>query len=252
MKFSRSLPLVTLSLFSVVCPLQGATTLGVSDIMFTGFSSEGATEDFSVVSFVTIEAGTVVYFSDRPWNGSSFDTSNSLADGEIVWTITSDVLPGTNVVFNMDSTNSFVASTTLGTVTGGFGTVSGLSTAGEIIFAYQGGSGSPSFVHALNYRDEYATPTAGDTLDSLKPSALNVTNGDVLFNPHVDNGSFTDRSSQASLEDYKALISDPSNWTTSADDLTLSSAEFTVVPEPSTSILAGMSALALAFLRKRQ
>lgn len=250
----KSLHLPSLSLLSIlaaVSPIHGATTLGVSDIMFTGFSSEGPTEDFSIVTFVTIEAGTVVYFSDRAWDGSAFDTSNSLADGEIVWSITSDILPGTSVVFNMDSTNSYVASATSGNASGGFGTASGLSAGGETIFAYQGGSGSPSFVHGLNYRGVYETPTSGDTLDSLRPSALGVTNGDVVFNPHIDNGSFTDRSSQSSLADYKALISDPANWTTSNDDLALSSGSFTVVPEPSASILTGISVIALAFVRRR-
>lgn len=232
-------------------PASAATVLGVSDIMFAGFSSEGTTEDFSFVTFVDLEAGTEIRFTDRPWTGSALDATNNLADGEIVWTAGSAITAGSVVVISMDPGNSFAAAATTGTATGSFGTNSGLSTAGEIIFAYQGTAAEPDFIHGLNYRDVYDTPTAGDTLDSLLPTVLNVPNGNTLLPVSFDNGQFDARNSLPTLADYKAALSNPANWTLSDDDLALTTTPFTAVPEPSAAVLLGLGAAGLVLRRRR-
>lgn len=234
----------------LAAPSFAATVLGVSDIMFVGYSAEGATEDFSFVTFVELDSTTSIRFSDRPWTGTAFDTTNSVADGEIVWSSSSTISAGSVVTININMT-SFVASASTGSVTGNFGTT-GLSTAGEIIFAYQGTAGIPQFVHAVNYRKLYDTPSAGDTLDSFLPAALNVTNGNLIINSTTDdNAEFQSRGTQTSLANYKALISNPANWTVTDDEITLSTTSFTTIPEPSSVLGLVVGSVMLLNRRRR-
>lgn len=220
--------------------------------MFVGYSSEGATEDFSFVTFVELTANTQIRFSDRPWTGSAFDTSNTAADGEVAWTNGSTVIsPGSVIIISVTADpNPIASSASIGTTTGNFSTT-GLSTGGEIIFAYQGTTTVPSFIHALNYRGLYDTPSTGDTLDSLLPASLNTTNGNVIVSSGIDNGEFSIRNNQNNLLAYKALISTPSNWTTSDTEFPLSATAFSVVPEPSSFLLFGAAAL-FSLGRKRR
>src|SRR5262245_13672627 len=100
-------------------------------IAFTGFNADG-NDSLAFVALAIIPAGTTIFFSDREWTGSAFNS------GEGGWSWTSpgsDIAPGTIITISDISDSDGVAiSANIGTASGG----SGLGADNEIVYAYIG------------------------------------------------------------------------------------------------------------------
>src|SRR5262249_42652466 len=86
-----------------------------------------------------IAAGTVIYFTDNEWTGSSFVTGES----NWSWTATADVAAGTLVTMDGIAAGN-TATSNLGTIAFTESTARGIETPTEGIFAYVAAPNAPS------------------------------------------------------------------------------------------------------------
>jgi hypothetical protein len=209
---------------------QAATTLAAGDLAFTGMARESAYGGWSFVSFVTIDAGTQITFSDLGLTaGGAFKTSVQ-KENTWVWTATSAVAAGTQVVVYGGS-----YSTAAGTVSGGTsgnggsnvstGTLAALATADSLAYAFDFSSSGETvlalqgstFIGAMS---SYLTPAAAAAADNplasglaavqnLNYTAVNGGTGDgVISRTEWYRGP----TSGKTAAEYKALIFDMANW----------------------------------------
>ena len=68
---------------------------GPGSIAFTGFNADG-TENLAFVVLEDIPAGTVINFTDNAWNGTAFNTGESVWS----WTATGDIAAGSVVTID--------------------------------------------------------------------------------------------------------------------------------------------------------
>ena len=119
--------------------------LTAGSIAFTGFNGDGNDN----LSFVArpIAQGTVINFTDSNWNGSSF-ASGSNAESTMAWTATSAISAGT--VVNINNIGSGTLGASAGTVSFTNSNNTGLSNDSEVVYAYIGSAGSPTFLAAIS------------------------------------------------------------------------------------------------------
>jgi hypothetical protein len=207
-------------------------TLSVGDISIIGFRSD-ADDGISFVTWVAIPNGTSITFTDNAWDGSALLTNENTA----VWTNNtgSTIAAGTVIAGTFPSSPG-----TWDLGTGTSGTLSGIAAGGENIFAYQGPACNPSFIHGLSTNGAWLTSGIVANETSYLPAALNVSNGNFVVTPHIDNGQFTgSRSNQSTLAAYKPIVHNSSNWTYNDDGTvfgTLSSTDFTLGSNPEVNI----------------
>jgi hypothetical protein len=143
------------------------TNLSVGAIAFIAF--QGATPDlYRIVALEDIPANTRIWFTDKAWDGNGGTLAFTTAEGNNVWTNTtgSTITAGTVIQFDA------AGSATVGTG----GLISGLGSAGEQLFAYQGTLINPTFLAGYTSGSTISTgiPAASGT-DTWIPAAL--TNG---------------------------------------------------------------------------
>ncbi|HTU10086.1 MAG TPA: choice-of-anchor I family protein [Allosphingosinicella sp.] len=179
--------------------LNDDSALGAGSIAFTGFNADG-NDDIAFVALDDIPAGTVIYFSDREWQGSAFNTG----EGELAWTATSTVAAGTVVTI---SSYSAAPTASTGTISG----ASGLGASDEIIYAFVGSPNMPSAFLA-------AIANSGFAVDGGTLAGTGLTVGQTAIDLSALGGSpdiaiFTGaRSGQGDFGDYAAIINNSANW----------------------------------------
>lgn len=110
--------------------LSGQTDLAPGDIAFITLNADGD-ENFDFISFVDIEANTVIKFTDNAWNGLAMNSN----EGQIVFTANQIITKGTIISFTGEEDNQFVKS-------GNFN----ISSSGDNILVYQGDDENPNFL----------------------------------------------------------------------------------------------------------
>ncbi|WP_052184163.1 choice-of-anchor I family protein [Psychroserpens sp. Hel_I_66] len=102
--------------------------LNTGDMAFIAFNADGD-DDFAMVTFVDIPANTSIYFSDKEWTGTEFNSGEASYE----WQTGANIIPaGTIITFY---TISHIPTVSFGTIAGSPG---GLSSGSEAIFAFQG------------------------------------------------------------------------------------------------------------------
>ena len=230
--------LLLLSLLVAATTASAQTTLSAGDIYLTGFNADGS-KDFSFVTFVDIEGGTRIKFTDKGWNSSTGSFTNG--EGIVTYTAPDEGLEARTVVV-VTSPNSS-PSADVGTAVesdAGYN----FSGSGDQILVYQGEASSPTFIFALNtnstgWEDSPPSGSSESTKSNVPlgldvgTTALNVggterSNGETV-NADTDNGHYigprtadTPRSAVANLSD---------NWDfddgSGDQSFTLSSEDFT-------------------------
>lgn len=116
------------------------TALTAGSIGFTGFNADG-NDNLAFVALQDISAGTVITFTDNEWNGTAFNTGESVW----TWTATGDIAAG--AVITMDNLAAGLTSTSnLGTIAWLDETARGLDTGPEGVYAYTGTTAAPTFL----------------------------------------------------------------------------------------------------------
>jgi hypothetical protein len=165
------------------------TTLSVGDLVIVTGNGTGtypSTNGFDFVSRVDLDPGTVIYFTDKGWDGSLGTPfwRNTAAEGVVRYTVPASIPGGTIVHFD----DSLIASApgtwdmfSIDPITGAFGAASGanvmdFSTSGDNLLAFQGTGATPSFLYGIGWAAgttwiSSGTPTANN---SWAPAPLSV------------------------------------------------------------------------------
>ncbi len=166
--------------------------LNAGDILFTGYDATITTGDsFSFVALVTIPANTVIRFTDRGYfsTGTWQAGTGSGSEGTITWTVANAISPGAEIIITGLTASVYNPVTNSSTANGSI-TVSdpamtqglSLSTVGDQIIAFQGGSGSVTdggvvLIAGLHY---YNCPDGTTTAAWDSAACANGTNGSKL------------------------------------------------------------------------
>jgi hypothetical protein len=148
--------------FIVVCFLIIGTSnssraqLNPGDIMFTGFNSDDP-DGFSIVALAPIPIGTIIYFSDNNWSGTTF----TLTEGVLTWTVTSVIPAGTVVIFDNTYPGPATVSSGLAVATPNFN----LAAGGETLYCYLGAATIPTvFLTAISNNSFVSNTLSGTGL----------------------------------------------------------------------------------------
>lgn len=212
----------------MLIPFVGASaqsTLTAGDIVFTGYNSDDP-DQFSFLVLDTIEPGTVISFTDDGWYAAGGFRTN---EGVIAWTATSGVSCATEITITSTGTNTFSATTgSVATTTNGFS----LSTSGDQIIAFQGTTGSPTPIAAINM--DGTTGWAADAT-SANNSALptGLTNGvtALSFSAEYDDGKYNCSFVQGGKTYLDTAVNNQLRWTLSDNLVSLpAGCTFTCTP----------------------
>lgn len=230
MKRSILLGLLSLLLFSALLRTEAVaqTTLVAGDIAFSGYISTVTPDEYSFVLLRNITAGTTINFTDNSWlNTGVFRTGEQ----NVTWTATTALNAGQEIRISGTTASLASGAGSPGTVTG---TAINLNTSGDQILAFQGTTGSPTFISAIHMN--VYTVAGGDLADTtaatwdgiasdnsnasaLPPGLTTGTNAIWVGTPGVpasefDNARFTCGSaSVATVAAARAALNNPANWT---------------------------------------
>ena len=216
-----------------VITVNSVTVLTAGDIAFTGIQSDDP-DTFSFVLLKNVVDGTQIRFTDNRWNNAT----NTLATNENTLTLTFQ-----------NAGNGFAAGTHFVNVNGGLlpafrvvgsntsagqvsGSISGLSTAGDSLLAYQGSAptdgASSAWIAGINTRSWSSGVSNSES--ELPTALLNGVNAiQLTTGADVDNGAFSLASFVGSVAEIRSVVNNIKNWTTSNDIGPLSTTAFTIV-----------------------
>jgi autotransporter passenger strand-loop-strand repeat protein len=177
--------------------------LTAGSIAFTGFNADGD-DSLAFVSFSDIKAGTVIHFTDNAWNGTSFASDENVWS----WTATSDVAAGTIISMSGLGAGGSAASN-VGTVAFDTANARDIADINEVVYAYTGDASAPVFLTAITNAIFNASLGRGTLNGTGLTQGLDAKQMSTSPDVAVYVG---DRSSLASVEDYKAHIYDAANW----------------------------------------
>jgi len=192
----------------------GQTTLAEGDIAITGVNADNP-DQFSFVLLTDVLTGTIINFTDGGWNISGgfrgYNPSNGrISEGVVVWTSTTDLSCGTEIIITDTGSNTHSATSGLATEVADTGF--NLASAGDELIVYQGSASSPTFLYAVHYANANGWTDATDTNNSAIPSGLtNGINAIDLGNNDNSNYLCTVTSNQALILDAVANVN-ATNW----------------------------------------
>jgi len=242
--------LLALALLAVTAQASALTS---GDIAVIGYNTDGD-DKFAWVTLTDLAAGTTISFTDSSWQSTAFRASEHLdSGGPLTWTYGSTLAAGTVVSYAGKTPNTWSVGTAAGAAVD-------LSASGDQIFAFQGTTGSPSFIYGLQFANATgiaSAPTVSNSTNTTNvPGALSVEAGTMFNTGNFDDGYYLGATTGSRAELLSA-IANTSNWARSdseyATSLWATSFSVTAVPEPETyaMLLAGLGLVAGA-MRRRQ
>ncbi|MFY8019855.1 MAG: beta strand repeat-containing protein, partial [Bacteroidia bacterium] len=201
--------------------------LNAGDIAFVGFDGVGP-DRFSFVALKDIPENTRIWFTDKSWDGSLTTPAFTTAEATGVWTSPSGGLAkGTVITMTTDPTFSV----TLGTG----GLISGLSSVGEQLFAYQGSLTSPRFIAGFTSGSiqSTTTPTISET---WIPASLSLGLNFIKVSGTSNAAAFLTNASQINtITNQRTIIHDSLNWTSSSSAVNFPNWNFKILVDEPTS-----------------
>ena len=181
-----------------------ATVLSIGDVAIIAANTEdNGNPQMDLVSFILLKPigiGTVIFFTDRAWNGTTFAAAGG-GDGTFTYTAGADLPAGTVV-----------------TITQAQLTAAGinLSDAGDTIYVYQGTTAdAPTrFLHAVDIGDAVTGFPANTLLNTGLVSGTSAvafgTGAGIL---DIDNAEFGGRTHNIQMGDLFTRINTATSWT---------------------------------------
>jgi len=188
-----------------------ATTLSAGDIAFVGFKSNNP-DSFAFATFVTITAGTVIYFTDNAWTGTALATT----EGYLSWTATTDHAAGS--VVTLTAASGALTEANWATVSGSFA----MNASGDNLFAFQAAAfttapTTPTLLAGIVSRSFITTGTTSASTTylpsalALGATALDMTGSATTTSDGYYNGALT----TGTAAQLRAAIDNRANWFTS-------------------------------------
>lgn len=176
-------PLLLLQLCLLITSLGfSQTTLTEGDIAITGFNSKDP-DQFSFVLLTDITNGTSINFTDKGWVSAGGFPLNSdgkpKTEGIVIWTATSDLPCGTEIIVSETATDSGIYTASIGDAAEdpsdlGFALASNES---DQIIAFQGTNVDPTMLFAIHFGSETGWTDAKDSSGSNDPNNSEVPAG---------------------------------------------------------------------------
>ncbi|MEQ9609342.1 MAG: hypothetical protein RLN99_16915, partial [Kiloniellaceae bacterium] len=181
--------------------------LGIGDIAFTGFSSEGD-GNLAFVTFEDIPVGTVISFTDNKWDGSSFSSDES------VWTWTADADLPAGTVVTMNDLASASPTSNYGTIAFTDTTNVGIDQQNEVIYAFTGDVDAPTTFLTAFSNNQFATAYGTSPGTGLTSGVNAVAMGQSFVAPSNSEVAVYNRFTEGldDLEKYRAYINNERNW----------------------------------------
>ncbi len=244
-----------------------ATIFAEGDLSIIGFQLN-APDSFAFATWVDITDGTLVKFTDNAFlSNASANLANNARGSEnfIIWkNNTGGVIPAGTVITISDNVSAGI--TSIGTIVSG--NLSGLSSGGDNIFAYQGPATSGAFpdfasvaatttfngtvlfglyAQGTSLLTTWQTTGAGVTTNSYLPSQLlSDPTSNIALASNASRGQYIGaRNNQLTFNGYKAQVTNPANWTTAAGagTLTLDTTVFTLMSPAAITATGTLSAV---------
>lgn len=225
------------------------TTLTPGDLVIITANASGtypSTNGFDFVSRVDIDSGTIIYFTDKGWDGSlgvPFWRSG-LSEGVVRYTAPSAITAGTIVHFD-DSLIAGAPGTwdmfSIDGVTGAFGVASGsnvmdFATSGDNILVFQGTGAAPSFLYGTGWGGattwiSSGTPTSNN---SWVPTPLTLGTNAISLGSS-DNFQYSCGVSGFFSSGFLSSLANSANWANNTTPYSTSTCTFDVT-QPSVTI----------------
>jgi hypothetical protein len=167
------------------------------DLAFTAMNADG-NDDFALATFKDITANSSIYFSDKEWTGTSFNTGENSWE----WQTGPAVIPAGTVIF-FNNISDATRSVTLGSYVGVPG---GISATSDAIFAYLGTDvDTPiSFLAAIaNDPGAYGNLSGTGLTENLNA---------ITYPSSTDIGAYNGPRTGSGIGGYLAALNDPTNY----------------------------------------
>ena len=172
-----------------------ATTLSRGQVAIVGVNTEDSgnpqRDSISFILLSPITTGTVIFFTDRAWNGTTFAAAGS-GEGTFTYTAGTNLAAGTVITINQSQLTAAGIN---------------LSDAGETIYVYQGSNANTptTFLHALDIADGNGTFNGNLVNTGLVTGVSAVAVAD-------DNLEFGSRTHNISAPDLFLRLNDSHRW----------------------------------------
>ncbi|AUS05398.1 hypothetical protein [Pseudotamlana carrageenivorans] len=204
------------------------TTLGFSqtnltegDIAITGFNSEDP-DQFSFVILTDITNGTSINFTDKGWVSAGGFPLNSdgkpKTEGIVIWTATSDLPCGTEIIVSETATDSGIYTATVGEAKEepsdlGFALASNNS---DQIIAFQGTNVAPTMLFAIHFGSDTGWTDAKDSSNTNDPNNSEVPAGltdgvNAVYLGNLNNAYYNCSANQDQTLILESVVN-PLNW----------------------------------------
>jgi len=167
----------------------GQSTLSAGGIAIVAFAFDNP-DELSFIALEDIASSTVIYFTDNGWKA---DNSWRANEGTHTWTADASYAAGDIINFELSGP--------------------ALSSSGDQIIAYQGSSGDPTFLFAINSEGSGWQSDATNANTSAIPQGLTNGTNAIAFS-ETDNGYYSGTIG-ATAATMLSNVCNTDNWTTS-------------------------------------
>lgn len=211
------------------------TTLSAGDIAIIRMNEDSPSDGFSFVTLVEITSGTIIYFTEEGWAGSSW---NGNTESHLKYTATTTLNPGTVIHIDETSTADVFSIIGGGSLSFAWGTTGFNLSGGDQIIAYQTAETSkpltPIFIAGLTMNDGNSVNEPNDsqtgwtsasayTVSGVNVSRLpnGLTNGTHCISVFPDYNVLTEKDNarynciliSGTKDDLLKAINNNNNWT---------------------------------------
>lgn len=180
---------------SISIEFFGQTTLHPGDVALVQYNSTETVDVIKFVTFVFLDVGTEIHFTDRGWISETSEFRTEGSDGLYTWVATSSYGCGSVITVDLHSGVD-------------------LRVDGDQLLVYQGGDSNPNFIFALNNQGtdgEWQTTAINNRSSGIPLGLTNTVNAVALpdlFNAMYDAGQIENQSRPEIL----TSICNKDNW----------------------------------------
>ena len=258
MSFHSSLPFAAITATLLSSSSFGALIAG--DVAIVGFQASGVTTDsVSFVTFVDLEPGTVLYFTDNGWTGTAF-RGVSATDGDgnenlMRFTVVNTIVAGTIIGSRTTSADyAWTLSGLVGPGTSAYAQLSLSSTGEQVTILESTNLANPifsDFTALYNFDNTSAYEAATSSSTGSLPTGLKQGTSAVLLTSALNSATFNlGTLTSGTQAEWLAAIGNAANWTTGTGTADAGSGFINVVPAP--GALALLACAGMAGSRRRR